>query len=164
MSLQLAHQLLAAACPDPSTLGKYQPFGQDLVDSKGAACPGAINTTLNSGDTAWVLASASLVLLMTPALAFFYGGMVRVKHVLAMLMQNFAAIAIVSVTWVIIGFSWAFSGTGRLIGDNHFAFLWNAHDVVPDSGLVPDDADARVRRLPGHVRDHHAGPDHRLHR
>ncbi|HET6209509.1 MAG TPA: hypothetical protein VFD94_03960, partial [Jatrophihabitans sp.] len=46
---------------------------------------------LNAGDTAWVLASAALVLLMTPALAFFYGGMVRAKHTLAMLMQNFAA-------------------------------------------------------------------------
>ena len=63
-----------------------------------------------------MLASASLVLLMTPALAFFYGGMVRAKHVLAMLMQNFAAIAIVSVTWVIVGFSWAFGGTGQYLG------------------------------------------------
>jgi ammonium transporter, Amt family len=134
VSLQLAQQLLAAACPDPSTLGTYQPFGQSLVDSKGVACPGAINTALNSGDTAWVLASASLVLLMTPALAFFYGGMVRVKHVLAMLMQNFAAIAIVSVTWVIVGFSWAFGGTGQIYGGNHFDFLWNAHDVVPTLG------------------------------
>ena len=53
---------------------------------------------LNAGDTAWVLTSSALVLLMTPALAFFYGGMVRMKHVLAMLMQNFTAIAIVSVS------------------------------------------------------------------
>ena len=76
--------------------------------------------SLNSGDTAWVLASAALVLLMTPALAFFYGGMVRAKHVLAMLMQNFAAIAIVSVTWILIGFSWAFGGDGKFLGDMHF--------------------------------------------
>jgi Amt family ammonium transporter len=87
--------------------------------------------TLNAGDTAWVLAGASLVLLMTPALAFFYGGMVRVKHVLAMLMQNFAAIAIVSVTWVLIGFSWAFGGTGKYLGDTHFALLHHMRDVVP---------------------------------
>jgi len=53
---------------------------------------------LNSGDTAWVLAAAALVLLMTPGLAFFYGGMVRAKHILGMLIQNFAAIAVVSVT------------------------------------------------------------------
>jgi Amt family ammonium transporter len=132
-NLLLVHAL-AAACPDPSTLGKYQPFGQQLVDSKGAACPGAVNTTLNSGDTAWVLASASLVLLMTPALAFFYGGMVRVKHVLAMLMQNFAAIAIVSVTWLIVGFTWAFSGTSPLLGDLHFVFMRHINDVVPTMG------------------------------
>ena len=85
----------------------------------------------SGGDTAWVLASASLVLLMTPALAFFYGGMVRAKHTLAMLMQNFAAIAIVSVTWVVIGFTWAFSGDGLFLGDTHFLFLHNINDVVP---------------------------------
>jgi ammonium transporter, Amt family len=130
VSLQLVH-LIAAACP---TTTEYMKFGQAAVDSSGAQCANGAGSVLNSGDTAWLLASASLVLLMTPALAFFYGGMVRVKHVLAMLMQNFAAIAIVSVTWVIIGFSWAFGGTGEWWGDNHFAFLWNAHDVVPALG------------------------------
>src|SRR5437879_2597455 len=87
--LPLVHALLSAAadaCPDPATLGKYQPFGQQLVDSAGKACPGATNTTADSGATAWILASSALVLLMTPALAFFYGGMVRAKHALAMLM------------------------------------------------------------------------------
>src|SRR5438309_4644454 len=69
--LHLAHALLSAAadaCPDPATLGKYQPFGQQLVDSTGKACQGAINTTADTGATAWVLASSALVLLMTPAL------------------------------------------------------------------------------------------------
>ena len=132
--LLLAHQLLAAACPDPTTLGTYQPFGQQLLQRDGSACPGAINTALNSGDTAWVLASSALVLLMTPALAFFYGGMVRVKHVLGMLMQNFAAIAIVSVTWVIVGFTWAFGGTNAFLGDLHFFGLQNINDVVPTLG------------------------------
>jgi Amt family ammonium transporter len=89
---------------------------------------------LNAGDTAWVLASAALVLLMTPALAFFYGGMVRAKHVLAMLMQNFTAIAIVSVTWVIVGFTWAFSGESPWLGDLHFFGLQHANDVVPALG------------------------------
>jgi Amt family ammonium transporter len=89
---------------------------------------------LSAGDTAWVLASASLVLLMTPALAFFYGGMVRAKHTLAMLMQNFAAMAIVSVTWVVIGFTLAFGGTGRYIGDLHFLMMHNITDVVPALG------------------------------
>jgi Amt family ammonium transporter len=89
---------------------------------------------LNAGDTAWVLAAASLVLLMTPALAFFYGGMVRAKHALAMLMQNFAAIAIVSVTWVIIGFAWAFGGTNKWLGDLHYVAMHHITDVVPTLG------------------------------
>ncbi|MDA8385954.1 MAG: ammonium transporter, partial [Actinomycetota bacterium] len=54
----------------------------------------------NAGDTAWVLVSAALVLFMTPGLAFFYGGMVRSKNVLGMLMQNFATMAVVSLIWV----------------------------------------------------------------
>ena len=63
---------------------------------------------INAGDTAWVLASAALVLLMTPGLAFFYGGMVRSKSVLNMLMMSFSTIGIVSLLWVLYGFSVAF--------------------------------------------------------
>jgi len=63
---------------------------------------------INTGDTAWVLASAALVLLMTPGLAFFYGGMVRSKSVLNMLMMSFTTIGIVSLLWVLFGFSVAF--------------------------------------------------------
>jgi Amt family ammonium transporter len=92
--------------------------------------------SLSAGDTAWVLASASLVLLMTPALAFFYGGMVRAKHTLGMLMQNFAAMAIVSVTWVVLGFTLAFGGTGRYLGDLHYLLLHNITDVVPALGAA----------------------------
>ena len=68
---------------------------------------------MNSGDTAWVLASAALVLLMTPGLAFFYGGMVRAKSVLNMLMMSFVTIGIVSVLWTLYGFSVAFGQTGN---------------------------------------------------
>ncbi|MFH1484367.1 MAG: ammonium transporter [Chloroflexota bacterium] len=72
---------------------------------------------VNSGDTAWVLASAALVLLMTPGLALFYGGMVRKKNVVGTLMQSFIVIALISVQWVLWGYSLAF-GPGRagLIG------------------------------------------------
>jgi ammonium transporter, Amt family len=91
---------------------------------------------MNTGDTAWVLASSALVLLMTPALAFFYGGMVRMKHVLAMLMQNFTAIAVVSVTWVLLGFSWAFGGNNQWLGDLHYFGLQNINDVVPTLGTA----------------------------
>ena len=65
-------------------------------------------TVLNSGDTAWMLASTALVLLMTPGLAFFYGGMVRTKSVLNMMMMSFVTIGIVSILWVIYGFELAF--------------------------------------------------------
>ncbi|MGH8929630.1 MAG: ammonium transporter [Egibacteraceae bacterium] len=73
---------------------------------------------MDTGNTAWVLASSALVLFMTPGLALFYGGMVRSKHVLGMLMQNFLAMGLVSVIWAMVGFSLAF-GTdigGGLLG------------------------------------------------
>jgi len=63
---------------------------------------------LNGGDTAWMLASTALVLLMTPGLAFFYGGMVRTKSVLNMMMMSMVTIGIVSILWVIYGFELAF--------------------------------------------------------
>src|SRR4051812_38705508 len=74
---------------------------------------------MNTGDTAWVLVAAALVLFMTPGLAFFYGGMVRAKNVLGMLMQNFFSIGLISIIWVVVGFSIAFGNDkgGGLIGD-----------------------------------------------
>ena len=69
---------------------------------------------IDSGDTAWLLTASALVLLMTPGLALFYGGMVRGKNVLAMLMKNFIAMGVVTATWVIIGFSLAFSGDSQI--------------------------------------------------
>ncbi len=72
----------------------------------------------DSGATAWVLISAALVLLMTPGLAFFYGGMVRARSVLNMLMMSFVTIAIVSVLWTLFGYSLAFGAGGNgFIGD-----------------------------------------------
>ncbi len=72
---------------------------------------------IDTGNTAWVLVSAALVLFMTPGLAFFYGGMVRSKNVLGMLMQNFFAMGLISVVWAVVGFSLAFGGGGSFIGD-----------------------------------------------
>ena len=62
-----------------------------------------MDVVLNSGDTAWMLASTALVLLMTPGLAFFYGGMVRSKSVLNMMMMSMVTIGIVSILWVFYG-------------------------------------------------------------
>src|SRR3954462_5034121 len=80
---------------------------------------------INAGDTAWVLASAALVMLMTPGLAFFYGGMVRSRSVLNMLMMNFMCLAIVGVLWCLYGFSLAFGNDafGGLIGNFQFVGL-----------------------------------------
>jgi ammonium transporter, Amt family len=73
---------------------------------------------VDTGDTAWVLASAALVLLMTPGLALFYGGMVRAKSVLNMMMMSFGALALISVLWVLYGYSMAFGNDvgGGLLG------------------------------------------------
>lgn len=81
----------------------------------------------NSGDTAWIIVAAAMVLLMTPGLAFFYGGMVRSKNVLGMLAQNFVAMGVASVLWVLGVYSIAFSGTGKWFGDFHqfgLAHIW----------------------------------------
>jgi len=80
---------------------------------------------MDTGDTAWVLACSALVLFMTPGLAFFYGGMVRSKNLLGMLMQNFFAMGLVSVLWVLVGFSLAFGPDvgGGLLGDLSMAGL-----------------------------------------
>jgi Amt family ammonium transporter len=82
------------------------------------------------GNTAWVLASSALVLFMTPGLAFFYGGMVRSKNVLGMLMQNFFAMGLVSVLWAVVGFSLAFGDGGKFIGN--FDFVGLKHIADPD--------------------------------
>ena len=96
---------------------------------------------INSGDTAWVLVSAALVLLMTPALAFFYGGMVRMKSVLNMMMMSFGALALVSVLWVLYGYSMAFgnsTGGKGLLGDpTEFLGLKGLMNPESVSGSIP---------------------------
>ena len=79
---------------------------------------------IDTGDTAWVLMSSALVLLMTPGLAFFYGGLVRKKNVLSILMQCFIVICIISVQWALFGYSLAFGPDVKgLIGNLDWAFL-----------------------------------------
>ena len=76
---------------------------------------------INAGDTAFVLISAALVMIMTPGLAFFYGGLVRRKNVLAIMLQSFISMGVVTVIWVLVGYSLAFSGDeGGIIGN----FAW----------------------------------------
>ena len=92
----------------------------------------------DTGDTAWILVSTALVLLMTiPGLALFYGGMVRKKNVLSTMMFSLTAAIVVSLIWVLVGYSLAFSGSGAYFGDFSKAML---HGVAYDalSGTIPE--------------------------
>ena len=97
-----------------------------------------MDVVLNTGDTAWVLASSALVLLMTPGLAFFYGGMVRTKSVLNMMMMSFVTIGIVSTLWVIFGYNWAFgsSADSPWIGGWGLSGLGSAVESLANNGGV----------------------------
>ena len=80
---------------------------------------------INSGDTAWMLVATALVLLMTPGLAYFYGGMVNNKNVISTMLQSFVAMGVISILWVVVGFSLAFgTSIGGFIGNpmDHFMF------------------------------------------
>ena len=95
---------------------------------------------INSGDTAWMLASTALVLLMTPGLAFFYGGMVRTKSVLNMMMMSMISIGVVSVLWVIYGFEIAFGykADSPWYGSISFSGLGGVvNDFTNNGGLYP---------------------------
>lgn len=98
---------------------------------------------VSPGDTAWILISAALVMLMTPGLALFYGGMVRTKNVLGTIMQSFMIIALISVQWVLFGYSLAFGpDVGGLIGDLSW-FGLNGVGLTPNpdyAGTVPHQA------------------------
>ncbi|GGZ18808.1 ammonium transporter [Streptomyces poonensis] len=97
-------------------------------------------SALDTGDTAWLLAATALVLLMTPGLALFYGGMVRTKSVLNMLMMSFVSIALVTVVWLAAGYSLAF-------GDDVFGGLIGGLDHVGMRGLGPDSVQGTVPTL-----------------
>jgi Amt family ammonium transporter len=99
----------------------FKIFGDYMNVFMSTAVSAAATTTdaTNHADTAWILVSSALVLLMTPGLAFFYGGMVRGKNVLGMLVQNFVTMGVVSILWIAGVYSLAFSGTGSLIGNLH---------------------------------------------
>ncbi len=94
--------------------------------------------SINSGDTSWVLTSTALVLFMTlPGLALFYGGLVRSKNVLSVLMQCFSIACLISVCWVVYGYSLAFKGNGSFIGDFSALFL-SGVDRDSLNGTIPE--------------------------
>lgn len=90
---------------------------------------------MNQSDTAWMLVSTAMVLLMTPALAFFYGGLVRSKHVLNTMMMSFISLGFVTVLWAFAGYSLAFGGAGAWIGD--LSHLFMAGVGLEPKGTIP---------------------------
>jgi len=93
---------------------------------------------INSGDTAWMLTASALVLLMTlPGLSLFYGGLVRSRNVLSILMQCFTIACVMSLLWFVVGYSLAFSGDGKFIGNLDKAFL-NGVTFDSVSGTIPE--------------------------
>jgi len=108
ISLSLFASLMAG-----TTVSADTPAAAALEAPTAATPPPAPTPTANSGDTAWMLTSTALVLMMTiPGLALFYGGMVRVKNVLSVMMQTIAITGLITVLWTIYGYSMAFSTTG----------------------------------------------------
>ena len=99
-------------------------WAQEASEAVAEVAPAAVAPAIDSGNTAWLLASSGLVLLMTPGLAFFYGGLVRKKNILSVLMQCFMAMCLVTVAWVVVGYSLAFGPDIKgLIGGLSYVML-----------------------------------------
>ncbi|WP_313505437.1 ammonium transporter [Stutzerimonas kunmingensis] len=120
------------------TLRKFAGLGALLsLISPGLAL--AQEATLDSGDTAWMLTATALVLFMTiPGLALFYGGMVRSKNILSVMMQCFAVTGLMSILWMVYGYSLAFDTTGMEAGVTNFNSFVGGLDRAFLSGLTPD--------------------------
>lgn len=126
---------------------KIVPFGILIIvvilafafpGAKAAATPA---TTYNGADIAWMLISTALVLLMTPGLAFFYGGMVRKKNVISTMLQSFVCMGLITIIWVVFGFSMAFGedvgGMGFLGNPGTFFMMQNTLGVAWLGGTIP---------------------------
>src|ERR671912_1907552 len=91
---------------------------------------------MNQADTAWMLVATALVLLMTPALAFFYGGLVRSKNALNTMMMSFISLGFVGVLWALLGYSLALTPGNNWIGDLSLAFLYTVN-LETTGAIVP---------------------------
>jgi ammonium transporter, Amt family len=93
---------------------------------------------INTGDVAWMLTATGLVLLMTPGLSFFYGGMVRTKNVVSTMLQSFVAMAVISILWIVVGFSLAFGDSVHgVIGDPRTFFMFTRVGALTHPALAP---------------------------
>ena len=110
-SVPLLAQQIPSSASSPSA---DSPDVTRVANDKLAQLEQNVAAAQSSADNAWMLVSAALVLLMTgPGLALFYGGLVRQKNVLAIMMQSFALMALITVLWALVGYSLAFGGRGR---------------------------------------------------
>jgi ammonium transporter, Amt family len=103
------------------------------------AVPVTINTEgINSGDVAWMLTASALVLLMTPGLAYFYGGMIDTKNIISTMLQSFVAMGVISIVWIIVGFSLAFGeDVGGFFGNPATYFMFQNVLDAPLFGTIP---------------------------
>ena len=134
-----AQQAPASGSPASLTAAQKSDSSKQLND-KLAQLDQRVTAAQSAGDNAWMLVSAALVLLMTgPGLALFYGGLVRRKNTLAIMMQSFGMMGLISVLWALVGYSLAFGGSGPVIGDFSHAFLRGVGvDPNPDyAGTIP---------------------------
>ena len=141
MKLNWKLPLLLGAAGVALTAPEFAAFAQEAVAEAAPAAEAAAEAaapTLNAGDTAWMMVSSVLVLLMTvPGLALFYGGLARAKNMLSVLTQVLGILCLVSIIWVFYGYSLAFGEGNAYIGDFSKAFL---KGVAPDSlsGTIPE--------------------------
>ena len=114
---------------------------------------------IDGADTAFMLICAALVMVMTPGLGLFYGGMVRRKNVLATFQQSFIMLGVIALQWVLFGYSLAFGPDHchGLIGGLEWVGLKGVG--IDSERVCPDDPAPALHGLPAHVRDHHPGPD-----
>ncbi len=134
----MSHLIKKIAAGAGVALGTLFMAGAALAEEAAAAAEAAPVPTLDSGSTAWMLTSTALVLLMTiPGLALFYGGMVRKKNILATMMQSFAITALVSVLWVIVGYSLAFAEGSPYLGGLDKVLLAGV-EVGSLTGVIPE--------------------------
>jgi Amt family ammonium transporter len=129
-------------CAAQVSLGQTPPtdFSKASTAEKLTQLDARVTAAQSSADNAWMLVSAALVLMMTgPGLALFYGGLVRRKNTLAIMMQSFALMALITVMWALVGYSLAFGGNGPVIGSFEHAFLRGVGaDPNPDyAGTIP---------------------------
>lgn len=111
-----------------SILGVFMPAIPTTIVTEG----------INSGDVAWMLAASALVLLMTPGLAYFYGGMIDTKNIITTMLQSFIAMGVISVVWIVVGFSLAFGDDiGGVVGDPSTFFMFKGVLDAPAWGTIP---------------------------